>query len=155
MKMIYLFFLLFAFLANSGCQNTLIDWAKWNWSNVGLRGMRMDAVKHFPPSFVSQMLNSMNASGQNPGMVVGESFEFNASVLKGWVDQVSNGMSSSAQSAIKVRAFDFALRGALKSACDGFGYDVRNVYTSGMVEGAVGWADRVGPAQLLHDLHHQ
>ena len=122
--------------ANAGCSNTLIDWAKWNWSNVGLRGMRMDAVKHFPPSFVSQMLNNMNSNGMNPGMVVGESFEYNASTLKGWVDNVTNGMSSAAQSAIKVRVFDFALRNALKSACDGFGYDVRNVYTSGIVEGA-------------------
>jgi Secretion system C-terminal sorting domain/SprB repeat/Alpha amylase, catalytic domain/Domain of unknown function (DUF1939) len=122
--------------ANSTCQNVLNDWTKWNWNNVGIRGFRMDAVKHFPASYVSQMLNSMNSQGYNPGMIVGESFDFSAGTLKGWVDQVIGGMSSSAKSAINVRAFDFALRGALKSACDGFGYDVRNVYTSGMVEGA-------------------
>ncbi len=118
---------------NTTCQNTLNDWTKWNWENVGIRGFRMDAVKHFPASFVSQLMNFMNANGMNPGMVVGESFDFNPATLSGWVQQVIGGMTSAAQSAINIRVFDFALRGALKEACDGFGFDVRNVYTSGIV----------------------
>ena len=37
-----------------------------------------------------------------------------------------------------MRVFDFALRGALKSACDQFGYDERNLFNSGMVNGVGG-----------------
>lgn len=126
---------------NSGLQNALIDWTKWNWSNVGIRGLRIDAVKHFPPAFFGQLMNSLNASGQNPGMVCGEFFDYNPSALKSWVDQVRGNMSSSANNSIKVRAFDFSMRNALKTACDGFSYDVRNLYTSGIVEGAGGSGD--------------
>ncbi len=122
--------------ANTTCQNVLNDWTKWNWNTIGIRGFRMDAVKHFPASYVSQLMNNLNSQGINPGMVVGESFDFDANTLKNWVNAVQSGMTPSAQSNINIKVFDFALRGALKNACDGFGYDVRNVYTSGIVEGA-------------------
>lgn len=124
--------------ANSKCQDVLNEWTRWNWSDVGIRGLRMDAVKHFPASYVSQLMNNLNANGMNPGMVVGENFDGNPAVLKGWVDAVTGGMNNAARSAINVRVFDFALRNALKSACDGFGYDVRNVYSSGIVGAAGG-----------------
>jgi len=109
------------------------DWNKFLWDSVGIRGYRMDAVKHFPAWFVGALLNEMHAAGMNPPMVVGEHFTSFAPTLKGWVDAVYNSMNSEARNAIAVRAFDFELRQALKNACDDGLYDVRNVFDAGLV----------------------
>ncbi len=119
-------------------RTTLYDWTKWLWNDVGIRGYRMDAVKHFPENFVGDLLDDLNSNSMNPGLVVGELFDSNPYTLKTWVDNVKSNMNGSSQGAIQVRAFDFGLRQALKDACDEFGYDVRNVFTSGMVDGGPG-----------------
>jgi alpha-amylase len=95
----------------------------------------MDAVKHFDPAFIGDLLDDLHDNNMNPGMVVGEYFDSNVGVLNGWVNSVLNSMDSDTKSAIDVRAFDFGMRDALKNACDVFGYDVRNVFNSGMVDG--------------------
>jgi alpha-amylase len=123
---------------NATTKTVLNDWTKWNWNNVGIRGFRLDAVKHFPASHLSQLLNDLNANNINPGLVVGESYDGNPGVLKGWVDAVKSGMNANALAAIQPRVFDFALRGALRDASDTPGYDVRNVFSSGVVDGAGG-----------------
>ena len=117
-------------------ENKLIAWTMWQWSNVGIRGFRMDAVKHFSYQFTADVLNSMHTSGYDPGLVVGEFYDYNAFNLKYWVDQVNAGLTTSTKSAIFPRLFDFALRDALKNACDTYGYDVRNIFNSGMVDAA-------------------
>jgi hypothetical protein len=94
----------------------------------------MDAVKHFPESFVGELMNDLNGSSINPGMVVGEFYDSNPSLLKNWVDDVRFHMNSNADNAIDIRVFDFALRQSLKDACDAFGYDSRNVFNSGLVD---------------------
>lgn len=113
----------------------LINWSLWLAKRNKIGGFRMDAVKHFSPSFVSTLMNFMESKGVVPSLVVGEYFDFNPFVLKGWVDQVQGGMPGSA---IQIKAFDFSLRSALKDACENFGYDVRNVFNSGMVDQAGG-----------------
>ena len=50
--------------------DSLIAWTKWNWDQLGVRGLRMDAVKHFTPAFVGHMLDSMHAAGKDPSLVV-------------------------------------------------------------------------------------
>lgn len=132
----------------------LRDWSQWLDSDVGIEGLRMDAVKHFPSSFVSYLMDELQASGQSPDLVVGEFFDFNTGALKGWTDAVNNGMSAAAQSEISVQVFDFALRGSLKSACDQFGYDVRNVFNSGIVKEAGGNKDHVVAFINNHDFRH-
>ncbi len=117
-------------------RDTLIDWSKWLWSDVGYRGFRMDAVKHFPPDFVSKLLDSLHKYSIDPGMVVGEYFDSNPNLLKDWIDDVLNGMTQEAKDNIHPRLFDFALRQALKDACDGYHYDRRYVFESGMVDDA-------------------
>lgn len=114
--------------------DTLTEWTKWLWNDVGIRGFRMDAVKHFPESFVGELMNDLNGSSINPGMVVGEFYDSNPSLLKNWVDDVRFHMNSNADNAIDIRVFDFALRQSLKDACDAFGYDSRNVFNSGLVD---------------------
>lgn len=111
----------------------LIDWTKWLWSDVNIRGFRMDAVKHFDPVFIGDMLDDMHDVGYDPGLVVGEVFDGNPVVLQNWVTGVYNEMDTDTKSAIDVRVFDFSMRNSLKDACDLFGYDVRNVFNSGLV----------------------
>ncbi len=116
-------------------RDTLVAYTKWLWSNVGIRGLRMDAVKHFDPYFVSYLLNNMNAAGQNPGLVVGESIS-SATQISDWINAVYANMTPAAVAAVRVRAFDFPLRWSLKNACDQFGYDVRQVFNEGLTNGA-------------------
>ncbi len=132
-------FMWFFYDYDQGQQNlrdTLKTWTDWLWDDVGIRGLRMDAVKHFPPSFVGDMMNHLHATNRIPNMVVGEFFDGNPGVLNTWITNVYANMNPAAQSAIKLRLFDFNLRQSLKDACDAFGYDVRNVFNSGMVRAA-------------------
>jgi len=115
-------------------RDTLFAWTRWMWSNVGIRGLRMDAVKHFTPEFVGDLLDNLHANGMDPGLVVGEWFDSNSFILKDWVDDVKSYMDAGTQAAIKPRVFDFALRDALEKACDLYGYDARNVFTSSIVD---------------------
>ena len=104
------------------------------WNDVGIRGLRMDAVKHFPPEFVGDLLDNLHTNSIDPGLVVGEFFDTNPSSLKSWIDQVYTYMDNSTKLAIVPRVFDFSLRDALEKASDLFGYDVRNVFNSSIVD---------------------
>ena len=117
-------------------KTVLNAWTQWQIQTVGVKGLRMDAVKNFAPAYVSQLMNYLHMTSAVPQFVVGEYFDYSAGALNTWVNAVNSGMTSGALGAIKVRAFDFALRHALKDACDAFGYDVRNLFDSGMVEAA-------------------
>ncbi len=119
---------------STATRDTLFAWSRWMWSNVGMRGLRMDAVKHFTPQFVGDLLDNMHANAMDPGMVVGEWFDSNSFILKDWVDDVKSYMDAGTLAAIKPRVFDFALRDALEKACDSFGYDARNVFNSSIVD---------------------
>ena len=114
----------------------LFDWTKWLWNDVNIRGLRMDAIKHFDPAFVGDLMDDLHDNGIDPDMVVGEFFDSNPLLLKNWLDDVRNAMDADTEAAIKVKIFDFALRQSLKDACDAFGYDVRNVFQSGVVDDA-------------------
>lgn len=132
-------------------QDLLTDWTKWLNTDVNIEGLRMDAVKHFPASYVSALMTELQSSGQSPDLVVGEFFDTNAGSLKGWTDAANGGMSAAAQAEIDVQVFDFALRQSLKNACDLFGYDARGVFTSGIVNGAGGTKDHVATFVNNHD----
>lgn len=113
-------------------QDTLINWTKWNWDELGVRGLRMDAVKHFTPAFVGHMLDSMHKYGKDPSLVVGEWYSTDVGQLSGWINNVKANMSSDAQAAIQPKIFDFALREQLRQACDDGSYDARNIFSSGL-----------------------
>ena len=123
---------------NQATKDTLNVWTKWLWDDVGIRGLRMDAVKHFNHEFTGDLMDYLHDNNIDPGMVVGEFFDGNPSILTNWVNSVESYMDADTKAAIKVRAFDFGLRSVLKEACDNFnpGYDVRSIYSSGMVNGA-------------------
>ncbi len=117
-------------------QDVLWSWTRWLWNDVGIRGLRMDAVKHFNHEFVGDLLDNLHDNTMDPGLVVGEFYDGNAWTLKSWLDNVKNSMDADTKAAIQPRVFDFALREALKNACDMFGYDARNIFTSGLVDAA-------------------
>jgi len=121
-------------------RNTLFEWTRWLWNDVSIRGLRMDAVKHFTFEFVGDLLDDLHDNGIDPGIVVGEYYDNGAATLKNWVNSVKSKMDEDTKIAIQPRVFDFALRQALKDACDSYGYDVRNVFQSGMCDaaGAIG-----------------
>ena len=120
--------------AAASTRTELFNWTEWLWDDVGIRGLRMDAVKHFPPEFVGDLLDFLHDQNIDPGMVVGEFYDSNASTLKYWVDQVKSYMDADTRTAVQPRVFDFSLRQALKDACDTFGYDARNVFQASIVD---------------------
>lgn len=115
-------------------RDVLFDWSRWLWEDAGMRGFRMDAVKHFPPDFVGDLLDFMHDQNIDPGLVVGEFFDGNPFLLKQWIDNVLANMDADTKAAISPRVFDFSLRFALEAASDQFGYDVRNVFNAGLVD---------------------
>lgn len=117
----------------SSTQQVYNEWSKWLIDQAGFTGgLRMDAVKHFDPSMVTNLLNYLSDEGIEPGMIVGEIFDANIGRLTGWVDDVNTGLTAD----VHVRVFDFNLRDALKAASDQhyfeYFYDTRNVFNAGM-----------------------
>lgn len=145
-------------------EEKLTDWTEWNWDDVGMRGLRMDAVKHFTPEFVGDMLDSLHARGKDPGLVVGEWYGTNTGELAGWVNSVLSFMQPATQTAISPRIFDFSLRDNLRQSCDNNGFDARNVF-QGSIADASGlsgfhvvtflnnhdFRDNTGSASLVHN----
>jgi len=112
----------------------LIDWTQWNWQEIGMRGLRMDAVKHFTPEFVGDLLDSLHASGMDPGIVVGEWYGTNTAELAGWVNSVLSYMEPATRSAIHPRIFDFSLRENLRQCCDNTSFDSRNTFLGSLAD---------------------
>lgn len=124
----------------------------------------MDAVKHFSPAFVGDLLDSMHLYGMNPSLVVGEWYSTNASELSGWVHNVKASMEPATLAAIQPKIFDFTLRENLRQACDDGGFDVRNIF-NGSLRDASGlsgfnivtftnnhdFRDMTGFASLIHN----
>ncbi len=117
-------------------KDKLFAWTNWLWSNVGIRGLRMDAVKHFPYQFVGDLLDYLHDNSIDPGLVVGEFYDANTSSLKSWINNVYANMDADTKAAITPRVFDFSLRSALEQACDTYGYDVRNVFNASLADAA-------------------
>ncbi len=115
-------------------RDTLRTWTKWLCDSIRMSGLRIDAVKHMPSSFLGDMFNYLHNLGINPKMIVGEAYDYDAAILKNRVDEVYSYMNNSTKDSIVYRLFDFNLQAALRDACDAFGYDARNVFISGMVD---------------------
>lgn len=120
---------------NTDCVlDTLFEWARWNIATLGMKGFRLDAVKHFPPYFVGDMLDYLYDQGTIPNIVVGESYSTNTAELSGWVNDVLGAMNQATRDAISPKIFDFSLRENLRQACDVPGFDSRNVFLGGLAD---------------------
>lgn len=130
-------------------QKVISDYQDFMFDSIGIQGMRMDAVKNYTYVFSAQMLDSLYFHHHQANMLVGEFYDFNPSNLTGFIGNVEANMNPA--DSLHMRVFDFALRGALQAACDQFGYDVRNLFTSGMVDGASGHTINAVPFVNNHD----
>ena len=108
-------------------RDTLIAWTKWAYDELNVRGLRMDAIKHFEANFVGKMLTAMYDANKIPDFVVGEWYGQENPAIQNWVANVNASMSAAARAVIQPKVFDFALRDALKQACDN-GADARNAF---------------------------
>jgi hypothetical protein len=114
-------------------RDTLIAWTKWSW-DIGIRGLRMDAIKHFTPDFVGDMLNAMHADNKIPDLVVGEWYGADVTGQKNWINAVNARMNTAAKVAIKPKVFDFWVRDQLKAASDNNG-DPRTAFYNNLHDG--------------------
>jgi hypothetical protein len=112
--------------------DTFNVYTKWLWQQVGVRGFRVDAIKHFPHAFTSQLLNYLDANSIYPSIFVGESYDFWAPTLAGHINAIKANMTPSAIANIPLKLFDFDLQANLRDACDAFGYDARNLFNAGI-----------------------
>ncbi len=112
--------------------DTLRVWTRWLMEEFGIHGLRIDAVKHFPPAFTGDLLDYLHTHGLQPSLVVGESYDYDAGILRSRLDEVYAHMDQSTKNAMYYALFDFNLQSCLRDACDQFGYDVRNVFQCGM-----------------------
>ncbi len=140
---------------NPETRDSLFAFTKWMFEEVGIGGIRADAIKHFKPSFMGDLMDYLYDEGISPGLVVGEFFDSNAGTLKWWLDEANNSMDADTKAAIDMRVFDFSLRQALRDACDAFGYDARNVFGAGLVDGVGASAFSSVTFVDNHDLDHQ
>ncbi|WP_025762685.1 T9SS type A sorting domain-containing protein [Dyadobacter tibetensis] len=133
---------------NPDTKQKLIDWTLWSWNEVGIRGLRMDAIKHFPASFVGDLLCAMHAAGQDPSLVVGEWYGQDPGDQGAWLSQVYDKLNACGGAGLNPKVFDFNLRDVLKKATDGgngvstaqdcnepAAWDVRNVFTGSLHDG--------------------
>jgi Alpha amylase, catalytic domain len=118
----------------STTRDTLIAWTKWAYDDLGVKGLRMDAIKHFEANFVGEMLTEMYNANKIPDFVVGEWYGQENPAIQNWIADVNASMSVDARAAIQPKVFDFALRDALKQACDN-GADARNAFYNGFRDG--------------------
>lgn len=95
--------------------DSLIAWGRWLMNDVGFDEMRIDAVKHIDPGFLSKFLVEVN-NGPQP-FAVGEFFDFSASALATYQNEVeTNGNSGTKQAEMSI--FDFDMRADLKAILD-------------------------------------
>ncbi len=118
----------------TAARDTLIAWTKWAYDELSVRGLRMDAIKHFEADFVGKMLTEMYNANKIPDFVVGEWYGQENPAIQNWVADVKASMSAAARAAIQPKVFDFALRDALKQACDN-GADARNAFYNSFRDG--------------------
>jgi len=118
---------------NTACaRDALFAWALWNCQTLGIKGFRLDAVKHFPASFVGDMLDYLYDNGVTLDLIVGEWYDTNPGPLAGWVNDVLASMDADTKAAMSPKIFDFSLRESLRQSCDQFGYDVRKVFDNSL-----------------------
>ena len=115
-------------------QQVLRDWTIWAYDYLQSRGLRVDAVKHFEPTFMAFIIRQMIAAGKTPNLVVGEWYGENLDELKNWVDAVNAHLTPAERASVPIKVFDFSLRAALKGALDR-NEDPRQVYGSSLRDG--------------------
>lgn len=109
-------------------QDRLEDWGIWLTNTVGYDGYRLDFVRGFQTTFISDWVKAMPKSGGNQRFVVAE-YWGQGSTIKSWVNTV-NGQGAD------IDAFDFPLKFTLTSMANGnSSFDMRSLNSVGLIRG--------------------
>ncbi len=111
--------------------DTLINWTKWTYSTLKAKALRLDAIKHFEPFFMADVLKAMFAAGQTPDLVVGEWYGEENPQIQDYVNTVQNSLNAAGAGVIKFKVFDFLLRNTLKNVLDN-GQDARTAFSNSL-----------------------
>jgi len=97
--------------------DSLIAWARWLKDDIGIDEFRIDAIKHINPDFIAKFLMEIDPSTTSQPYAVGEFFDFNASTVANYQNQVESNGNAGTKLA-ELAMFDFTLRAQLKSVLD-------------------------------------
>ena len=117
---------------NDTVKNRLKSWGYWLANQIGFDGFRLDFVRGFQESFVSDWVNNLPLLSGKQRFVVGEYWGAGYRI-KNWVNAVGSGGA-------KVTGFDFPLKSSLTDLCNGNGssYNMAWLNHAGMVRDNTG-----------------
>ncbi|MEP6597506.1 MAG: alpha-amylase [Ginsengibacter sp.] len=79
---------------NGSVREELNRWGKWYWDQVSFDGVRLDAVKHIPPSFYVEWLHQLRVNTSKEIFAVGEYWTHgNLNLLLKYIDATGGNMS--------------------------------------------------------------
>ena len=88
-------YLMFADLdySNPDVRQDVLRWGAWIGSQLGLSGMRLDAVKHYSAAFQKEFIGHMRAVFGQDFFFVGEYWDGNIRPLLGYLDKMDYGLA--------------------------------------------------------------
>ncbi len=110
---------------NGSVREELNRWGKWYWDQVSFDGVRLDAIKHIPPSFYVEWLHQLRVNTSKEIFAVGEYWTHgNLHLLLKYIDATGGNMS----------LFDAALHYNFYTASQsGNKYDMRTIFNDTLV----------------------
>ncbi|XRM36801.1 hypothetical protein ABZX51_000290 [Aspergillus tubingensis] len=119
-------YLMFANLdySNAEVRRDVLNWAEWLNSQLPLRGMRLDAVKHYSASFQKELIDHLRAVAGPDYFIVGEYWKGESRPLVEYLKQMD----------YKLSLFDSALVGRFSSISQTPGADLRNIFYDTLVQ---------------------
>lgn len=112
---------------SSTVQTRLKDWGYWMADEIGFDGFRLDFVRGFQESFVSDWVNNLPTLSGSQRFIVGEYWGADYRI-KDWVNTVASGGAD-------VDGFDFPLKNTVKDMSNGdqSSFDMASLNHAGMV----------------------
>ncbi len=92
--------------------NELITWGRFLTDSIGFDEIRLDAVKHIEPDYLSKFILELQ---EEQPFALGEFFDFNIAELENYHSSVVNSTNTGGIKPPKMSLFDFPLRGALQA----------------------------------------
>ena len=97
-------------------------WGQWFVNEVGLDGLRLDAIKHITAGYIREWLGHVRAQTGKPLFTVGEYIARDTAILHGYITEVT----TAGQYPQDISLFDFPLRFLFRNASwEGEAFDLR------------------------------
>lgn len=108
-------------------REALLQWGRWFVETMSVDGLRLDALKHLPHSFIGEWLPAMRQAAGRELFAVGEYWSHRVESLTGYLESVQQEMS----------LFDVPLQGHFAEASrKGDAYDLRKIFDHTLVRQA-------------------